>query len=723
MINTTNKLILIAVNLSLSLLYSFQPQTKNELEIAIDLWVSDSSAAIETYGEINTWDVSLITDMSYLFTNRDSFNSDISSWDVSNVTNMLSMFAGASSFNQDLSSWDVSNVTEMGSLFSGGLSSFNGDISTWDVSNVINMSTMFESATSFNQDLSNWDVSNVIFMDRMFWMASSFNGDISTWDVSGISNMYLFLSRATNFNQDLSGWDVSNVENLSEMFSWAESFNQDLSNWDVSSVDNMGAMFKYATSFNGDISTWDVSSVTNISEFLFNATNFNQDLSEWDVSSVYHFGGTFWMASSFNGDISTWDVSNATYMNHMFHNATSFNGDISTWDVSSVTDMNHMFDGATSFTSDISSWGVSSVNSMNYLFRNTSSFDQNISDWDITNVTSMLDIFSGEIGLSDENKSYIQIAFSSNESWPYDWSDLFIPQITAIFDIPNDQGGRVYIEFNASSFDNGYATNQLYSLFRYDTFENDSSGWVSIETVGAIGDENYTYEATTLMDSTSENDGMTEFKVVASTAGGIFHSEPMMGYSIDNILPGVPEGIVAMVADNTVELFWNESVDEDFQYFIVEKSYNNMTEVTETADSYYVDYNYISSEVHSYRVAAVDHAGNQSDFSEVVEVSVLALYNQITPNTFTLHQNYPNPFNPATQIKYDLPKDAFVNISIYDVMGRMIKSLSNANQTAGYHSLQWDATNDFGEGVSAGMYIYTIQAGEYRSTKKMVLLK
>jgi hypothetical protein len=93
------------------------------------------------------------------------------------------------------------------------------------------------------------------------------------------------------------------------------------------------------------------------------------------------------------------------------------------------------------------------------------------------------------------------------------------------------------------------------------------------------------------------------------------------------------------------------------------------------------------------------------------------------PNSFTVDQNYPNPFNPTTEIKYDLPEDALVSISIYDVMGRRIKSLSNANQTAGYHSLQWDATNDIGEGVSAGMYIYTIQAGEYRSTKKMVLLK
>ena len=95
----------------------------------------------------------------------------------------------------------------------------------------------------------------------------------------------------------------------------------------------------------------------------------------------------------------------------------------------------------------------------------------------------------------------------------------------------------------------------------------------------------------------------------------------------------------------------------------------------------------------------------------------------LSPNEFSLNQNYPNPFNPTTQIKYDLPSDSYVNISIYDVMGRKIKSLFNNNQTSGYYSLRWDATNDIGEGVSAGMYIYTIQAGEYRSTKKMVLLK
>jgi len=64
-----------------------------------------------------------------------------------------------------------------------------------------------------------------------------------------------------------------------------------------------------------------------------------------------------------------------------------------------------------------------------------------------------------------------------------------------------------------------------------------------------------------------------------------------------------------------------------------------------------------------------------------------------------------------------------VTTTIYDLMGRSIKSLVNSNQSAGYRSIQWNATNNLGEPVSAGMYFYLIQAGEFRQTKKMVLLK
>ena len=93
------------------------------------------------------------------------------------------------------------------------------------------------------------------------------------------------------------------------------------------------------------------------------------------------------------------------------------------------------------------------------------------------------------------------------------------------------------------------------------------------------------------------------------------------------------------------------------------------------------------------------------------------------PQGFALEQNFPNPFNPSTTIRYELPEEAMVNVTIYDMLGRQVKTLINQTQDAGYRSVIWNATNDYGKPVSAGMYLYLIQVGEYISTKKLVLLK
>ena len=93
------------------------------------------------------------------------------------------------------------------------------------------------------------------------------------------------------------------------------------------------------------------------------------------------------------------------------------------------------------------------------------------------------------------------------------------------------------------------------------------------------------------------------------------------------------------------------------------------------------------------------------------------------PQGFALEQNFPNPFNPFTTLRYDLPEDALVNITIYDMMGRVVSNLVSSQQRAGYKSVQWNATDFFGKPVSAGVYLYQIRAGEFRQVKKMVLLK
>ena len=93
------------------------------------------------------------------------------------------------------------------------------------------------------------------------------------------------------------------------------------------------------------------------------------------------------------------------------------------------------------------------------------------------------------------------------------------------------------------------------------------------------------------------------------------------------------------------------------------------------------------------------------------------------PNIFSLHQNYPNPFNPKTTINYNLPDNAHVSLAIYDLMGKRVITLIDDPKSAGSRSVQWNATNNKGDPVSAGMYIYIIQAGNFRQNKKMVLLK
>ena len=85
--------------------------------------------------------------------------------------------------------------------------------------------------------------------------------------------------------------------------------------------------------------------------------------------------------------------------------------------------------------------------------------------------------------------------------------------------------------------------------------------------------------------------------------------------------------------------------------------------------------------------------------------------------------NYPNPFNPVTTLRYDLPKDELVTITVYDMLGNVVNNLVNANQFSGYKSVQWNATNNQGQSVSAGVYLYRIEAGEFRQTRKMILLK
>ena len=188
-----------------------------------------------------------VTDLSYCFYLNDKASiTNLNSWDVSHVTNMSAAFLDASAFNQNISTWDVSAVTNMEFMFKRA-SAFNQPIGTWNVSSVTNMADMFRSADVFNQPIGTWVVSSVTTMEGMFENVDAFNQDISGWNVGSVTSMVSMFDNATSFNQDINKWDVSHVTDMSWMFSGAAAFNQSLADWKISSVTTMEDMFADVT--------------------------------------------------------------------------------------------------------------------------------------------------------------------------------------------------------------------------------------------------------------------------------------------------------------------------------------------------------------------------------------------------------------------------------------------------------------------------------------------
>ncbi|HEY5615726.1 MAG TPA: T9SS type A sorting domain-containing protein [Bacteroidota bacterium] len=96
---------------------------------------------------------------------------------------------------------------------------------------------------------------------------------------------------------------------------------------------------------------------------------------------------------------------------------------------------------------------------------------------------------------------------------------------------------------------------------------------------------------------------------------------------------------------------------------------------------------------------------------------------ELLPTSFSLKQNYPNPFNPSTTIKYDLPERTHVKLHIYDMLGRVVATLIDQEQSAGSYETRWDGTNLSGLPMSSGVYFYRLESGNFQEIKRMVLMK
>ena len=90
----------------------------------------------------------------------------------------------------------------------------------------------------------------------------------------------------------------------------------------------------------------------------------------------------------------------------------------------------------------------------------------------------------------------------------------------------------------------------------------------------------------------------------------------------------------------------------------------------------------------------------------------------VVPNIFALYQNYPNPFNPVTSIKFSLPENQKVSLSVYNVAGRLVEMLVDEKRIAGFHTVKWNAGRN-----ASGIYFYRLDAGHKSTTQKMILVK
>lgn len=173
-------------------------------------------------------------------------------------------------------------------------------------------------------------------------------------------------------------------------------------------------------------------------------------------------------------------------------------------------------------------------------------------------------------------------------------------------------------------------------------------------------------------------------------------------------------------AAEAVQLNWSTATETNNAGFEVERSSDNVTflkigYVNGSGTSTSINkYSYTDKNVSGkffYRLKQIDLNGGFS-YSKTIQV------NASKPIEYSLNQNYPNPFNPTTTISYSIPEKSFVTVRVYNMLGNEVASLVNAQIEAGQHNVKFDAS-----GLGSGVYFYTLKAGSFSATKKLMLLK
>jgi hypothetical protein len=198
------------------------------------------------------------------------------------------------------------------------------------------------------------------------------------------------------------------------------------------------------------------------------------------------------------------------------------------------------------------------------------------------------------------------------------------------------------------------------------------------------------------------------------------------------VVPTTSINLSSISEDSKINLFWSPSPSSNTtSYYILRGTsstkFDYLLTVSKSTQQY-SDLTVTNNTTYYYKIASIDDQGNVNEYSNVVnatpEESTLGTESENgLPDKFAVFQNYPNPFNPTTIIQYALPEQQFVQVVIFDMLGKEIKTLVSDIENAGIKSVTWDGTNSDGKYLSGGIYFYRVTMGQHTETRRMLLLK
>jgi hypothetical protein len=336
-------------------------------------------------------------------------------------------------------------------------------------------------------------------------------------------------------------------------------------------------------------------------------------------------------------------------------------------------------------------------------------------------------------------------------------------EIINVRDLPGDNGGKVKLAWNASWLDLASDPNlTVYEVYRsaptnvaMEAVRNGARLLPSLSAAPAPGERAfyvdrdraeayaweylasvspahylsaYSYLAPTTGDSTGAYNPKTAFMVVAQNTSGSYYwlSRPDSGYSVDNLPPYPPAPFSGSYGAGVAHLHWNPNSESDLaNYRLYRGTSSGFTPSPANRIAVPTDtlYNDAAGATYWYKLSAIDIHGNESGYTALLPAGALDAPGGALPRDFALERPAPNPARDAVTLRYALPREASVTLTIYDAGGRQVRRMVSGTRPAGEHVARWDLCDEAGHPVGAGLFFVKLEAGGRTFARRIATLR